>query len=247
MSYEASARFYDLFDTKGNVDFYVGFARDVAGPVLELGVGTGRVAIEFARLGIEVHGIDSSPSMLAEAERKLASETDDVRRRCHFFEGDMREFSMEQSFDFIYSPSAGFNHATSADVLQCVQCASKHLAPSGLLAFDLMSPKLLRKDYSGPAGSRKLADGNVVSRHISQTYNKPSDTTSFVISYEITNGDGALVEGVSETAAVAVIACDQLTTMFELSGLIIDQIHGGFHSETLTDESDWIVVVARRG
>jgi SAM-dependent methyltransferase len=246
MGYESSARFYDLFDSKGNVGFYVDLARDVTGPVLELGVGTGRVAIEIARLGKKVWGIDDSPSMLAEAAKKLALESEDIRRRCHFIQGDMRAFHLGWTFDLVYSPSAGLNHPTSADTLRCLECAARHLEPGKILAFDLMSPRLLKKDYSGQAGSRKLPDGRTVSRDISQEYDASKDIARFALSYEVRDPDGAPVEDVSESGIVAVIAPDLITDMLDHVGFSIEKMHGGFRGEELSDKSEWIVVSARR-
>ena len=70
MSYEKSAQFYDPFASSENVGFYVNLARETGGGVLELGVGTGRVLFEVAKLGRDVVGIDTSVAMLREAKRK---------------------------------------------------------------------------------------------------------------------------------------------------------------------------------
>ena len=70
MGYDKTAQFYDDFDSKGNVRFYLDLAGKTTGSVLELGVGTGRVLFEIARLGRDVVGIDNSVAMLREAKRK---------------------------------------------------------------------------------------------------------------------------------------------------------------------------------
>jgi ubiquinone/menaquinone biosynthesis C-methylase UbiE len=246
MGYESSARFYDLFDSKGNVTFYVDLAREIDEPALELGVGTGRVAIEIAKLGKEVYGIDDSPAMLAEAKKKLVLESKDVRQRCHFIEGDMRSFDLGRTFDLIYSPSAGLNHPTTEDTQRCIQSAYRHLAPGGTLAFDLMSPRLLRKNHYGLAGSRKLPDGKTVNRAISQEYDTSEDAARFVISYDVMDPKVAAVESVTESGTVAVMTADQITEMLEQVGFSIEKVFGGFRGEELSDESDWIVIVAQR-
>jgi len=81
-----------------DVPFYVGLACEADGPVVELAVGTGRVAIPVARAtGRRVIGIDSSPGMLAQA-RKRAIE---ARVELDLREGDIRELALEQPASFI--------------------------------------------------------------------------------------------------------------------------------------------------
>src|SRR4029450_7333491 len=67
--YDAIASFYDPWSRSvtEDVDFYVEQALASGGPMVELAVGTGRIAIPVARAGIRVIGVDSSPAMLAVA------------------------------------------------------------------------------------------------------------------------------------------------------------------------------------
>ena len=71
--YAPIAEIYDFSynDFLEDVDFYDNLARAVDGPILELGVGSGRVAIPLAQAGYEVVGIDNSPTMLAVARARL--------------------------------------------------------------------------------------------------------------------------------------------------------------------------------
>src|SRR3990172_1418775 len=78
MNYAAWAEWYDtVYSTEGSseIDFYVDLAQHSGGPVLEIGVGTGRIAIPTARAGIDIVGIASSPPML-EAARARVGELD---------------------------------------------------------------------------------------------------------------------------------------------------------------------------
>ena len=60
--YERSAHLYDLFDTKPNVAFFACYARE-AGDVLDIGAGTGRIAIPVAEQGVKVYAVEPSPAM----------------------------------------------------------------------------------------------------------------------------------------------------------------------------------------
>ena len=72
MTYRRAAKFYDLFGSKNDLEFYLELALQSGEKALELGVGTGRVAIPLAKAGITVVGIDNSVHMLRVAREKLA-------------------------------------------------------------------------------------------------------------------------------------------------------------------------------
>src|SRR5215212_9508439 len=91
MGYDAIARVYDPWSVSVTEDvaFYVGLAVESGGPVVELGVGTGRIAIPTAAAGVRVIGVDSSPGMLAVCREhaELAGVSDLVDLRL----GDFRD------------------------------------------------------------------------------------------------------------------------------------------------------------
>src|SRR5437763_9155654 len=90
-----------------DVAFYVELAREADGPLVELAVGTGRVAIAVAQAtGRRVIGIDSSPAMLAQARKRAveAGVTLDLR------EGDIREVEIEEPAALIYCPGRALLH-----------------------------------------------------------------------------------------------------------------------------------------
>src|SRR6202008_1728591 len=91
--YDSHAADYDVWaaDMIGDVEWYVSLAREAAEPIVELAVGTGRVAIPIAReTGKRVIGIDQSPAMLAVARERAAGLPVDLRG------GDMREFELDE-------------------------------------------------------------------------------------------------------------------------------------------------------
>ena len=91
----------------GDVPFYVGLARDADGPLVELAVGTGRVAIPVAQAtGRRVIGIDSSSGMLAQARVRAVQEGVELDLR----EGDIRELEIEEPAALIYCPGRSLLH-----------------------------------------------------------------------------------------------------------------------------------------
>lgn len=139
----------DLYDDVGeyrdrpDVDFYVAEALGARGPVLELGCGTGRVLIPTARAGVEVTGLDASPSMLAECRNRLAQEAEAVRAQVHLVPGDMRRFDLGRKYALVTLPFRPFQHLlTVEDQLACLATIRRHLLPGGRVILDLFNPSL---------------------------------------------------------------------------------------------------------
>ena len=138
------AGFYDL--DYGDVDydlaFYQNFAQRCGSPLLELGVGTGRVAIPLAKAGFQVTGIDVSPEMLAMTRAKLDK---NLQKRVRIVQGDMRQFDLGERFNMAFYALRSFAHlTTTAAQIQSLECVKSHLAEDGLLLIDLHNPNLAR-------------------------------------------------------------------------------------------------------
>jgi SAM-dependent methyltransferase len=114
--------------------FYVELARETDGPLVELAVGNGRVAIPVAReTGRHVLGIDSSPAMLTQARERAAAAGVDLELR----EGDMRELELDQPAGLIYVPFRSLGHLpTWADRRRVFERAYASLRPGGRFAWN---------------------------------------------------------------------------------------------------------------
>ena len=134
----------------GDVDFYLAQAKKTGGPVLELGAGTGRVAIPLANAGFAVTGLDLSPHMLRIAKRKVAALP--PRGRIRFVRGDMTRFSLGRKYRLILIPFRAFQHLLTVEAQRkCLLCVRRHLAPGGRFIVDLFDPRL---DLCRPGGGR---------------------------------------------------------------------------------------------
>ena len=131
-------QFYDVSvaDWPGEIDFYMGLAKDVkekGGSILEIGCGTGRVALRLATEGISVTGMDLSPEMIAAARQKSQG-VSNVR----WVEGDMKDFDLRERFDLIIIPGHSFQFMlTPSDQIACLECIQRHLANDGKLVVHL--------------------------------------------------------------------------------------------------------------
>jgi SAM-dependent methyltransferase len=133
--YEPFAAVYDRwFPVTEDIPFYVGLAREAAGPLVELAVGTGRVAIPVAReTGRRVLGIDLEPAMLAQAEERAQEAGVDVELRV----GDMRELELDEPAGLIYVPARSLLHLpTWADRRSLFERVHAALLPGGRFAWN---------------------------------------------------------------------------------------------------------------
>src|SRR3712207_6118552 len=134
--YDAWADRYDDRATSvaPDVPFYVGLARDADGPLVELAVGTGRVAIPVAQAtGQRVIGIDSSPAMLAQARARAAAAGVELDLRA----GDMRDLALDEPAALIYCPFRALLHlATWSDRRRTFERVAAALRPDGRFAWN---------------------------------------------------------------------------------------------------------------
>jgi len=139
-AYDAIARIYDPWSRSvtEDVPFYVEEARRSGGPVLELGVGTGRIAVPIAADGIEVVGVDLSAGMLEVARERAALAGVEVDLR----QGDMRDPPVEGAFPLVLCPFRGLLHLETEDdrrlALRAV--ASRLTTEQGRFVFDVFTP-----------------------------------------------------------------------------------------------------------
>jgi SAM-dependent methyltransferase len=120
-----------------DIPFYVDLAVTSGGPVLEVGVGSGRVAVPTALAGVPVVGVDTSPTMLELARRRAAPHAVDLR----LVEADMRALPDLGRFRLVTVPFRALLHLRSdAERLAVLRSLHARLEPGGTLAFDVFHP-----------------------------------------------------------------------------------------------------------
>jgi SAM-dependent methyltransferase len=131
-----------------DVPFYVDLAREADGPVVELAVGTGRVAIPVAQeTGKRVLGFDLSPAMLAVARERIAEAGADVE----VHEQDMREFELDEPAALVYCPFRALLHMSNwGDRRRVFERVAAALQPGGRFAWNtFVFDPLLAADLAG--------------------------------------------------------------------------------------------------
>jgi SAM-dependent methyltransferase len=105
------------------------------GPALELGVGTGRVAVPLALRGVEVHGVDASAEMVEQMRAKPGGE--DV----HVFFGNMADVPADGSYPLVYVPfNTFFALTTQAEQVRCFRNVESHLTDDGVFVVEATVP-----------------------------------------------------------------------------------------------------------
>jgi SAM-dependent methyltransferase len=140
--YDALAQLYDSW-TRGyaeDVAFYVDRAREAGGTVVELGVGTGRVAIPTAETGIPVIGVDASQSMLEICRRR--AEDAGVTHLIDLRVGDIAAPPVEGPVSLVTCPYRTMSHLESEDDRRrSLEAIHRILVPGGSFVFDVFAPE----------------------------------------------------------------------------------------------------------
>jgi len=139
--YDAIARLYDPWSAGvvEDISFYVDEALESAGPVVELGVGTGRIAIPTAAAGVHVIGVDSSAGMLevCAEQARAAGVADRIDLRL----GDLRRPPVPEQVALVTCPFRAYLHlADDGERLEALAAARRMLRPGGRLVFDVFAP-----------------------------------------------------------------------------------------------------------
>jgi SAM-dependent methyltransferase len=134
---ESSAEMFDPAVVEPAVDFLAELAGD--GDALELGIGTGRIALPLAARGVRVHGIDLSEAMVARLRAKPGGEDIDVAI------GDFATAKVEGTFALAYLVFNTIDNLTTQDEqVACFQNVAAHLEPGGCFVIEVGIPQLRR-------------------------------------------------------------------------------------------------------
>jgi SAM-dependent methyltransferase len=135
------ARFYDVIYAELRTidrDFFLRKILEANGPVLEIGVGTGRLFADALRAGADIYGIDISATMLGRLRAKL-----DPRDHHRICRQDARSLRLDKTFDLILAPARVFSHLVEIDdQLRALDSVYDHLKPGGTFIFDVFVPNL---------------------------------------------------------------------------------------------------------
>jgi ubiquinone/menaquinone biosynthesis C-methylase UbiE len=210
-------------DMTEDIPFYVKLAREADGPLVELAVGNGRVAIPVARAtGRAVTGIDSSPGMVEQARTRAA----DVGVELDLREGDMRELTLDEPAALIYCPARALLHLpTWADRRRTFERVAASLRSGGRFAWNAFA-----------------FDHQIAVRLDGRHQNEPVPHT---IRYAV--GDNRIDITLDEggTSSVWWATKNEWLGLLDIAGLQLEALYGNFEEEPVNDNSREYVFIAR--
>lgn len=247
------ARFYDLdhADITADVEMYRAFALQTGGPVLELGCGTGRVALPLARDGYDVAAVDFSTAMLDALRAKLAVEPPDVAARVQIVQADMRRLELKRQFALAVCPINTFMHMTTrSDQQSMLARAHHHLLPGGKLVVDVVSayPMLLAPAGDALTLQRELRDpatGRTVQKFITMRFDHARQIQHIVLLYDEIAEDGA-VRRATLTVDLRYVFRFEMELLLEKAGFMVEGVYGSPDMEPYGMESEQMIFVARK-
>jgi SAM-dependent methyltransferase len=230
--YDEIAAFYDPWSRSvtEDVGFYVDMAVESGGPVVELAVGTGRIAVPIARAGIRVIGVDSSPGMLAVA--RAAAEETGVSALVDLRLGDFREPPVPERVPLVICPFRSLLHMeTENEKLRALRAARELLAPHGRFVFDVFAPS--REDI-------EETDGRWIEREPGIFERADWDEGSRTLRLSV-RSDGAVT-----SFGLHWLSAPEWHRLLDEAGLDVDTVHGWFDGRPYVDEEDMVFVTRRR-
>jgi SAM-dependent methyltransferase len=223
---EAFSHRYDEWaaEMTADVAFYVGLAEDADGPLVELAVGNGRVAIPVAQAtGRPVIGIDTSPAMLDQARERAAAAG--VELELHL--RDMRELRLEEPAALVYCPFRALLHLpTWADRRLVFERVAGSLRPGGRFAWNAFA-----------------FDHRIAARLDGRHQDEPVPHT---VRYAVGSNRIDIVLDDGATSSIWWATRNEWLGLVDVAGLKVEAVYGGFAHEPFDDESREYVFVARR-
>ncbi len=255
MPAEESARLAAMYDLDNDaprsdggpgpddIEWFRALARRVGGPVLELGCGTGRIAVPIAEDGHRVVGLDRSAAMLDRGRRR-AQTTAYVDYR----EVDIRDFELGEAFRLILVPFNTLLVLEPGERLPCLSNALRHLVADGRLAVDVFQP-----DPHAIAGAEGVVieewtrDDPVTGLQVTKftSSRATAERTTISIRYEEVGSDRT-VRRLQRRATLHHVYRREAELLFASAGLAIESIHGDYDGSPADEHGSRLLIIARR-
>jgi SAM-dependent methyltransferase len=230
--YDPIARVYDPWSASvtEDVKFYVQEATASGGPVVELAVGTGRIAVPVAKAGIRVIGVDASAGMLEVARGYAVAEG--VEELLDLRHGDLREPPVPERVPLVLIPFRSLLHMTTEeDRLRALTAARELLLPSGRLVFDVFAPG--RKDIEETQGRWLEREPGIFER-------ADWDESERTLTLSVRRGEEA------STMLLAWLSPPEWRRLLDRAGFEVEAQYGWFDRRPFVGGEDVVFAATRR-
>jgi SAM-dependent methyltransferase len=238
--YEKCAHFYDLFADERSIEFFCRYG-DKAGEILDIGTGTGRIALPMARNGVKVACVEPSPAMRKIFEQKLIGNPV-LNKYITLVEGTAQSFNLDKSFP-VACLSGVFDHFIDyKERLSSLLNIGKHLMPNGRLIFDVFQ---FRINESPPTAAGEAKRGKrLYCRRVG--YERLSENLfEITLIFEIFEG-GRLLEEIVEHSKLGVIDRHGIHRLMNKAGYDLDCEYGGYDSAPYKEGDSVLIIEAVR-
>jgi SAM-dependent methyltransferase len=236
--------------TSSDVPFYLDYAKHLQGEVLELGCGTGRVALKLAKEGFHVTGLDLSTQMLDIFREKVVKQPE-IAKNIEIIHGSMANFSIDRKFALIIAPFRAFQAITDkTEIENALSCIREHLSEDGIFIVNVFKPYAEPLDESWcreEIFQDEIIDEQTGIRIARYECRERIDIENQIIypylAYGITYPDGR-TERLVEPLKMKYYYSNQLRAIIELAGMEIAEEYSWYDKST-TDNRE-IILVCRR-
>jgi SAM-dependent methyltransferase len=252
----ALARLYDLdlVDDPGDLDLYLALAGRADGPVLELAVGTGRLAVPLAQAGYEVTGVDLDPQMLARARSHLGAAGPGTGDRLTLVEADLVGLRLPDAGRFglaFIALNSLLILPTRAAQGAALRTMADHLAPGGLAVVDIWIPDA--EDLARFDGRIMLEwprldpeTGRIVTKVGSAQHDASSASVTMTTIFE-EGGQGEPARRWVRRDQLRLLSADQLRGFAEAAGLTVELLAGDYGLGPMGPGTERAILVAIKG
>lgn len=238
--YELSAQFYDLFDLKQNINFFYFYASQ-AGEALDIGAGTGRIAIPLAELGCRLVCVEPSGAMREQLEHKLEQQPE-LRERITIEPTDAASFKLAHTYPLAML-SGSFRHfLNDSERLQVLQNIAAHLKPGGSLVFDV-SLGMMSDQPLASAGKVQLEDGEIHRRLATKVL--PEGTLQVTLVFE-TYRNGKMVERIVQGSIQGIVDRPQIHRLLAEAGFSVENEYADYDFRPYEEGDPILMIEARK-
>ena len=233
---------------RSDVAFYTSLATENGGPALELGVGTGRVAMSLSKAGVEVTGIDPALPMVQHAKERMRVLSRERQDKITLLQGDMRSIRLNRLFPLVISPFNVWMHLyTREDVEAACETVKAHMTPDGLFAFDVLNPwpaDLARDPGDVFKGRRFKHPSNQRFHDYAEAFRYDSVSQIHHI-YMFAQPEGSPEDAWTMEVPHRQFFPEELKSLLHYNGLKVVKRYGDFDKSPFTGQSDSQVMVCK--
>lgn len=232
---------------KRDIAFWKRMASSVKGPILELGCGTGRVALPVARHGATVIGIDRSESMLSRARMRITRSR--LSKRVKLIRGDIRHLPFpDQSFPLVMAPYGILQSLLDEKLLSAtLKQVNRVLTKKGTFGLELVADLPAWEEYSKRQSltGKRGPNGKPIALIESVKQDRRNHITRF--EQEFVEGRGRSASSRKFTLAFRTLTVPEMVQRLEKAGLEVTDLLGDYQGGPWDLRADVWIILARKG